>query len=481
MDTLKIEEYISSLPQIKGANVDKIVDTILDNFDDFRVVNQIIYKHEDGKYVCFDSKENVKVRFIGAAIKKINGSRPRRKMIDEVYQEIISHYTKIKSFEPHETVLNLNNCQLSFGKDGVFTKDHSKDYFHTYKLPYDYNPEAKCPIFEKFISETFDEKELAYILQEFIGYIFMNKRVMNLERALFLYGGGANGKSVILEVIKALVGEANVSHVELKNFAKENNIYSLDKKLVNIASDISHKNFASDVLKKIVSQENIEVKKLYHDVFTIDVGVKLMFALNQLPDSGGDTSYGLLRRLIILPFEKIVPPSKRDKKLTEKLVSELSGILNYAIKGYYRLLKQKDFTKSEVSSVALEEYKLQLNNLEYFLSEHKIEVTRATRTTNQTLYNKYKNWCKSAGIRPTTKNKLIAYIRSLNKYDEYKNNSVKGFKFKLSLHAPECSSSLNNMDSVETIEEEELLRDFNEFHYIDTNDNYDYEEWADEE
>lgn len=463
VDDKELTELIKKLPQFGEIGSQEVVDIFLDNFPNFKVHNKILYYYRDGCYISFESKAQTMMFLRNVITHLKKGKRALASSIKDVFDEIISFEYSFRKWAKDETVLNLNNCVVVFGTEGVKIKKHNPEYFFSYKLPYDYDEKADCPIFSKFLNDTFNKDENTINrLQEYLGYIFMKNSVLNLEKYAIFYGAGANGKSVLVHVAINLIGENNTSFVELKNFSKENNLLQMDGKILNIGSDLSNKSFDSDVLKKIVSGEKVEVKKLYSDVTIMNNPPKMIFASNQLPDSNGDFSYGLLRRTDIYPFNNIIPEKKRDKHLIDKLKNELSGILNFVIDGYYFLLEQQEFTESELINEANKQYELQLNSLQYFLSEHIVEVSDSLKTTNQELYEIYQKWCRKSGVRATTKNKLISYIRSLNKYKEFKSNTIKGFRFKL--HFPMKEIKIRKEPSEMT--DEELFEDDDIFYEI---------------
>lgn len=98
------------------------------------------------------------------------------------------------------------------------SKKHSPKYFMLTQLEVEYQKDAKCPRFKQFIKEiTGGDKQLITVLQEVMGYcLCQNTRA---EKAFFFYGGGKNGKSVLSEVMKKLVGQSNASNVSLNDMS----------------------------------------------------------------------------------------------------------------------------------------------------------------------------------------------------------------------------------------------------------------------
>ena len=93
-----------------------------------------------------------------------------------------------------EDKINFGNGTLDL-KSGNLCKHNWADYFR-YVLPYDYNKNANCPMFMKYLNEVMPEKEAQDVLSEYVGWLFIPG--LKLEKVLFLYGSGCNGKSVFV-------------------------------------------------------------------------------------------------------------------------------------------------------------------------------------------------------------------------------------------------------------------------------------------
>lgn len=252
--------------------------------------------------------------------------------------------------------INFRNGTLNL-LTGKLEKHDWKDYFR-YVLPYAYDPVADCPAFKKYLNEVMPEHEAQDVLAEYIGWLFLP--FLKLEKILFLYGAGCNGKSVFVEIIESLVGRDNVSHESLSDLCGEygaNSRANLAGKLLNTCSDVAPNAFAGDLFKRLASQESISMKTLYKDVVTTDDYAKMIFCLNELPKTN-DISNGFYRRFLIAPFNVQIPKSKIDPELSRKIITqELPGIMNWVLEGRKRLVANKNFTDSPVMNEALEEYR----------------------------------------------------------------------------------------------------------------------------
>ena len=97
---------------------------------------------------------------------------------------------------------------------------NSKDFL-TYQLPFRFEASAKTPKFDNFLKEVLLDKNRQLVLPEFLASSFLINNILKLEKALLLYGSGANGKSVIYEIVLALFGNENITNYSLDNLTNE--------------------------------------------------------------------------------------------------------------------------------------------------------------------------------------------------------------------------------------------------------------------
>ena len=322
----------------------------------FTSIHEEMYVFTGTHFESMDSYD-VKV-FIKEAYGKLYGdpiAASKKELINGLVSQL-PYTTMALDVKQAMDKINFKNGTLSLNT--MFLKRHNwKDYFR-YVLPYDYDPKADCPMFKKYLNEVMPEREAQDVLAEYIGWLFIPD--LRLEKILFLYGSGCNGKSVFVEIVEALVGKDNVSHESLSDLCGEygaNSRANLSGKLLNTCSDVAPNAFAGDLFKRLASQEPISMKTLYKDVITTDEYAKMLFCLNELPRTN-DISNGFYRRFLIAPFQVQIPKAKIDPELSKKIIAlELPGIMNWALEGRKRLVTDKKFTESPVMNRALEEYR----------------------------------------------------------------------------------------------------------------------------
>ena len=103
-------------------------------------------------------------------------------------------------------------------------------------------------MFMKYLDRVLLDEDAQKVLAEYIGWIFTP---LKLEKCLFLYGSGKNGKSVFVDIVEALLGKENISHESLSDMCGENGDRSranLSGKLLNTCSDVAPNAFSGDIL-----------------------------------------------------------------------------------------------------------------------------------------------------------------------------------------------------------------------------------------
>jgi len=269
------------------------------------------------------------------------------------------------------------------------------DWFSTVTLPYAFDPKAQCPRWEAFLSEILEgDDERIRLLQEWFGYCLT--RNTGEQKFLVLEGEGSNGKSVVCDLLAAMLGEANVSHVSLEVFGDRFQLAATLGMLANIATETGElRSVAEGQLKSFTSGDRMCFDRKNLAPLNARPTARLVLATNNRPQFS-DRSSGLWRRMIPLPFNVQIPDERKDKKLPDKLKAELSGILNWAVQGEGRRKAQDGFTNPKVCAAALQEYQEEMNPARVFLSEQ-IEAYPSEALPSQELYKDYQDWCAANG------------------------------------------------------------------------------------
>ncbi len=317
-------------------------------------------------------------------------------------QEILRNVKKLKFV--YRDVFNPVNI-VNF-KNGFFDVNtgmlspHNMGIISTIQLPYNYNPEAECPLFMKVLNESLSgDVEKIGIIQEFVGYCLIPST--KFMKALFFVGASQSGKSTVLDSIEATLGKENCSAIRMDMICDSRFIGHLIDKYVNIDREVPHEmsNY-EEALKKVISGEKITVNTKFLPSYDTNLTCKLMFAANDLPKIN-DTSDAIFERILLLDFNNVVAKDKRDADLKDKISkNECAGIFNWAYEGLKRLLKNGKFTSSNDMISHIEELKLLNNSVYYFISEtHEVTENDEHYVVIDDLYESYKDFCHEVGAK----------------------------------------------------------------------------------
>lgn len=324
-----------------------------------------------------------------------------------------------------DTVLiNLQNGTFEISPQGTKLKPFDRSDFITYQLPFEYNPEATAPIFEAYLNRVLPDKERQRILAEYLGFVFIKhgSNVLKEEKALILYGTGANGKSVFFEVVNALLGSNNVGSYSLQSLTNDNGYFraKLANKLVNYASEING-NLEASIFKQLVSGEPVEARLPYGQPFILKQYAKLIFNCNELPKDVEHTN-AYFRRFLIIPFDVTIPEHEQDKNLHAKIIeNELSGVFNWVLEGLNRLLEQKRFSDCEAAKKAVEQYRIESDSVQMFLNEHDYTVSVTNEIPLKVMFTEYRNYCFESGFKACSLRTLADRLRNAGYQTDRKN------------------------------------------------------------
>jgi putative DNA primase/helicase len=197
--------------------------------------------------------------------------------------------------------------------------------------------------------------------------------------------------------------------------------------MLNISTE-SGREVNPNVLKQLTSGERVTVKRLYVDPRETNNYGKVLAAFNDLPRA--ENTFGYFRRLLILAYQVTIPQEEVDRHLADKLKGELPGILNWVLAYLPGLMNRGEFTSSVSCEKALDQYRLQSDNVRLFVSEQ-CEQSEYTTIASE-VYTAYRNYCIGSSLKPIGKQKFYERLESLGFRREMYANAV---YFKLKVNA----------------------------------------------
>jgi len=277
---------------------------------------------------------------------------------------------------------------------------HRRDLYFTSQLPFDYDPDADCPRWRRFMREVIKDDSNAvdgsmiHVIQEAFGYSMTSDTRYRVS--FWLVGPSGTGKSVLTNILIALAGESHVT-IDLDKLQKDD--YQLadiaGKRGVTFTEPRTNGVLHDGHYKRLVSQDQIMARHPYGKPFRFVPRCKVWGAMNHTPRVL-DRSDAVFNRVIIIPMERVIPDSERDPLLEEKLLQELPGIFNWSMDGLARLRKQDQFTRSSRIEAQRKEFRAR-NDTELAFVQDVCDVHPKNKIKSSELYHAYRQWCMANG------------------------------------------------------------------------------------
>lgn len=220
----------------------------------------------------------------------------------------------------------------------------NRQQFITKLMPVEYDPKADCPGFHRFLERVQPDQAMRDFLQRWWG---LSMTAIPIQKFVFQYGKGANGKSVLSDLMNRLLGDYATT-VKIKSLTGRNNKSGADATpdlmplvgaRVALASEPEEGDRLQEgMIKEMTGGEPILVRQLHSDFIEVRPYFKLTISGNYKPDIRG-TDDGIWRRVLLVPFDVQIPEAERDEKLIDKLWEERAGILNWLIEGLVAYLE----------------------------------------------------------------------------------------------------------------------------------------------
>ncbi len=240
-------------------------------------------------------------------------------------------------------------------------------------IPVAYDPEAKCPRFDAFLERVQPNPALRGFLQRWLG---LSMTGLTVQKFAFFYGHGANGKSVLVDLVARIMGDygatAKVESLTGRNRrgggdATPDLIPLVGARMVRASEPEEGERLLEGMIKELTGGEPILVRQLHADFIEVRPIFKLTMSGNYKPDIRG-TDDGIWRRVMLVPFDVQIPPDERDEKLGEKLWAERAGIFNWLVDGLIQVLEGGLMEPAEVLE-ATKEYREDSDPIGAYLRE----------------------------------------------------------------------------------------------------------------
>ena len=314
-----------------------------------------------------------------------------------------------------------------------FNKTHNREDYLIHSFPFNYDDNAKCPTWIKFLNESFDNDQgkIELLRAAFKWSIFPknNKRKHLLEFIFDLSGEKGTGKGTTLEVLTAIAGgDEAIGSLRTNSINKPTTLFGLIGKKIALDFDASGHVKDAGQLNQIISNEPVEVKKLYLNESTQRLCVVVWRAYNDNPTTSGGGVEGLGRRLITFRFKNI--PKVPNTNLLDELLNEIEGIFWWCWSLDDNQMVQNLKNRGNIADVAEANIESLLENqpVIQFIYDFADDVPITKNATE--LYTQFKSWCDDNGKHFMTQTRFGNEMKKMKAFVP-KKKGVNGMEYKI--------------------------------------------------
>jgi len=326
-------------------------------------------------------------------------------------------HMRIYQFDRDDYLINLQNGILDLRT--LTLKPHfphfdNSEFYITRIANVKYDSNSECPNWIAFLKKILVDDELIEFIQRISGYLLTGSTKENV--IFILYGVGANGKSTFIKTLQEILGDyAMTTPGEtflIDGYSKSirNDLARLQGARLVVVSEIEEdKKLAESLVKQFSGGDSIVARFLYKEYFEYRPTGKIFLVTNKKPIIRG-TEYAIWRRILLIPFEVIIPPEEQIKDYYERFLKpELSGIFKWMVEGYKKYVKQ-GLNPPESVRIATQEYKVEMDVIGRFI-EDECYVNPNSFILFRDLYTKYERWCEETGSEKLSRKKFTQILR----------------------------------------------------------------------
>jgi len=371
------------------------------------------YIERDKKYEELSMREMVEYLSMLDGVERSTG-KPMNLSLSKI-KAAISHAQEVTTdttfFEGLVESVNFSDKIVKIENGRLVARDYRKSDKVRDKMDIPYDPYKTAPLFQRYLEDIFgddpDGENKTAFLQEFAGACLFGMP-HKYEKALILFGEGANGKSLFLDIFNSMFKDSDRSSIspqQLGDGSGRSEYYraELVGRKINTIDEMPESDIMdSDGFKAIVTGNRISGRSPAGKPIFFQPRVGIVMSASTLP-AVADVSYGFWRRWAIIEFNKTIPEKDRDPTLGHRIkTQERQGLLNWAIEGVQRLLERGEHYYVDVPSSdrAIHRWRNKADRIAYFLEMEGItEGGEDDWVQASDLYQRYKNWSSLNGYR----------------------------------------------------------------------------------
>jgi len=271
-----------------------------------------------------------------------------------------------------------------------------------------------CDEWTKFLERILPDEEVRAFVQRLFGYAMLGKQT---EHVMPIFTGtGANGKGTLRDALMAAFGDYAIEVDPALLMESKHERHGAFKmrlrgaRLAFCSETEKGRKFAEATMKRLVGGDPIEANYMHKNPITFDPSHTLVMLTNHLPAVSGDDP-AVWRRILVVPFDVVIPPEERDGELPERLKLATPAVLAWAYAGWLDYQAQ-GLNPPEAVRVRTEQYRADSDTLGRFLSERTISNAHGYVRARQ-LYGEWSKWCHDNGIKAEEVGSEVSFAASM--------------------------------------------------------------------
>ncbi|MGQ4343701.1 DNA primase family protein [Streptomyces sp. SAS_275] len=251
---------------------------------------------------------------------------------------------------------------------------------------------------EAFLKRILPDEDVRAFVQRLFGYAMLGKQT---EHVMPIFTGtGANGKGTIRDAIAAAFGDYCIEvdpSLLMESKHEKHGAFKMrlrGARLAFCSETEKGRKFAEATMKRLVGGDPIEANYMHKNPITFDPSHTLVMLTNHLPAVSGDDP-AVWRRILVVPFDVVIPEEDRDGELPERLKQAAPAVLAWCYAGWLDYQEQ-GLNPPEAVRARTDEYQAASDILGRFLDERTIANPHAFVKARD-LFTDWTNWCHASG------------------------------------------------------------------------------------
>lgn len=281
---------------------------------------------------------------------------------------------------------------------------------------------------EKFLARILPSEDVRLFVQRLIGYSMLGKVT---EHVMPIFTGtGANGKGTFRDAVMSAFGDYAIEvdpAILMESKHERHGSFKMrlrGARLAFCSETEKGRRFAEATMKRLVGGDPIEANLMHKNPITFDPSHTLIMLTNYLPIVSGDDP-AVWRRILVVPFDEVIPPEERDPGLPDRLKAAAPAVLAWAYQGWLDYQVQ-GLNPPDIVKTRTDEYQAASDVLARFLSE-RTHTTPAGREKARDLFAAWSSWCLAGGEIPGSE---VMFADSMAKRGFKKARTSGGFVYR---------------------------------------------------